>query len=398
MFTIFGINYLKKHFTHNQRYIIVAIFSMFLPFYMCGAVIVFLTLRLLLNGEIQEAYKKTPASRYILIFCLLSSIVSLFYKNYAGFACSIGILVILSFILYYRMHITSELFEFITNVLIVMSLFAAFYGLIEYIGILNKLDINQFEVIIFNRPQDRVNSVFFNANYYAIMIEFFVCLAFYKILNISDFKAEFKKFLYYVLVILINLFLLLLTGCRTAWPTIAAGILFMLIVSRHYKTCLCIFTCFLFVCLYFLLNPSQFPRVDNILSYFMTRQNIWEVAIANIKTHPLFGEGPMTYMHIYPLYNGHPTEHAHSIYLDPLLCFGVVGIAVILPYIISNIKKLYHLWKLDLNKNLVALIVAFTVMIFVHGTMDYTIFFVQTGFLFLIVASSFDIYKESLDV
>ena len=130
----------------------------------------------------------------------------------------------------------------------------------------------------------------------------------------------------------------------------------------------------------------------------MTRQNIWEVAIANIKTHPLFGEGPMTYMHIYPLYNGHPTEHAHSIYLDPLLCFGVVGIAVILPYIISNIKKLYHLWKLDLNKNLVALIVAFTVMIFVHGTMDYTIFFVQTGFLFLIVASSFDIYKESLDV
>ena len=239
MFTIFGINYLKKHFTHNQRYIIVAIFSMFLPFYMCGAVIVFLTLRLLLNGEIQEAYKKTPASRYILIFCLLSSIVSLFYKNYAGFACSIGILVSLSFILYYRMHITSELFEFITNILIVMSLFAAFYGLIEYIGILNKLDINQFEVIIFNRPQDRVNSVFFNANYYAMMIEFFVCLAFYKILNISDFKAEFKKFFYYVLVILINLFLLLLTGCRTAWPTISAGILFMLIVSRHYKTCLC---------------------------------------------------------------------------------------------------------------------------------------------------------------
>lgn len=394
MFTIFGIDYLKEHFTHNQRYIIVAIFSMFLPFYMCGGVLIFLTLRLLWKGEIQEAYKETPASRYILIFSGLSLIVSLFYKNYLGALCSIAIVFILSFVLYYRKHITPELFEFISNVIIVMSLFSAFYGLIEYIGILNKFDINQFEVVIFNRPQDRVNSVFFNANYYAMMIEFFVCLTFYKILKLHDIKTEFKKFFYYILVIMINLFLLLLTGCRTAWPTIAAGILIMLIIDKHYKTCLCILVCVLFIVLYFLLNPSQFPRVDNIIDYFLTRQNIWQVAIENIKTHPLFGEGPMTYMHIYASYHGHPTEHAHSIYLDPILCFGIVGISVILPYIVSNIKKLYQLWKQKIDLALVALIVSFTVMIFVHGTLDYTIFFVQTGFLYLLIASSFDVYKD----
>jgi len=394
VFTIFGIDYLKEHFTHNQRYIIVAIFSMFLPFYMCGAVLIFLTLRLLWKGEIQEAYRQTPASRYILIFCCLSFIVSLFYQNYIGAVCSVAILFILSFILYYRKHITSELFEFISNVIIVMSLFAAFYGLIEYIGILNKFDINQFEVVIFNNPQDRVNSVFFNANYYAMMIEFFVCITFYKILKLHDLKVEFKKFFYYILVIFINLFLLLLTGCRTAWPTIAIGILVMLIVDKHYKTCLCIFTCVLFVVLYFLLNPSQFPRVDNIVAYFLTRQNIWKVAIENIKSHPLFGEGPMTYMHIYASYHGHPTEHAHSIYIDPILCFGFVGIATIVPYIVSNIKRLYHLWKQKIDLALVALIVSFTVMIFVHGTLDYTVFFVQTGFLYLLIASSFDVYNS----
>lgn len=393
VFTIFGIDYLKKHFTHNQRYIIVAIFSMFLPFYICGGILIFLTLRLLWKGEIQEAYKQIPASRYILIFCGLSFVVSLFYQNYLGAVCSIGILFILSFILYYRMNITPELFEFISNILIVMSLFAAFYGLLEYIGILNKFDINQFEVHIFNSPQDRVNSVFFNANYYAMMIEFFVCITFYKILKLESLRTEFKKFFYYILVIFINLFLLLLTGCRTAWPTIAAGILIMLIVDKHYKTCLCILTCVVFVGLYFLLNPSQFPRVDNIISYFMVRQNIWEVAVQNIQTHPLFGEGPMTYMHVYALYHGHPTEHAHSIYLDPILCFGIVGLATILPYIISNIKKLYQLWKKNLDQTLVALMVSFTVMIFVHGTLDYTVFFVQTGFLYLLIASSFDMYR-----
>lgn len=396
MFFIFGIQYLKTHFTHHQRYIIVAVFSMFLPFYMCGGILIFLTLRLLWKGEIQEAYRQIPKSRFIIYFSLLSAIVSLFYQNYYGFVCSIGILVILSFVLYYRIHIDSRLFEYITNCIIVLSIFAALYGLIEYIGILNSYNIDQFEIMIFNRPQDRINSVFFNANYYAMMIEFFVCLTFYKILKIKDIKLEWKKFIYYVAVIGLNLFVLLLTACRTAWPALAGGILIMLIVDKHYKTCACILALVIVACIYFLLNPSKFPRVDNIVAYFMTRADIWEVAIQNIITHPLFGEGPMTYMHIYPLYHGHPTEHAHSIYLDPLLCFGIVGLLTIAPYIYSNIQRLYRLWKLKVDKTLVALIVSFTVIIFIHGILDYTIFFVQTGFLYLLIASSFDVHKHAL--
>lgn len=398
MFFIFGIQYLKTHFTHHQRYIIVAVFSMFLPFYMCGGILIFLTLRLLWKGEIQEAYRQIPKSRFIIYFSLLSAIVSLFYQNYYGFVCSIGILVILSFVLYYRIHIDSRLFEYITNCIIVLSIFAALYGLIEYIGILNSYNIDQFEIMIFNRPQDRINSVFFNANYYAMMIEFFVCLTFYKILKIKDIKLEWKKFIYYVAVIGLNLFVLLLTACRTAWPALAGGILIMLIVDKHHKTCACILALVIVACIYFLLNPSKFPRVDNIVAYFMTRADIWEVAIQNIITHPLFGEGPMTYMHIYPLYHGHPTEHAHSIYLDPLLCFGIVGLLTIAPYIYSNIQRLYRLWKLKVDKTLVALIVSFTVMIFIHGILDYTIFFVQTGFLYLLIASSFDVHKHALKV
>ena len=369
---------------------------MFLPFYMCGGILIFLTLRLLWKGEIQEAYRQIPKSRFIIYFSLLSAIVSLFYQNYYGFVCSIGILVILSFVLYYRIHIDSRLFEYITNCIIVLSIFAALYGLIEYIGILNSYNIDQFEIMIFNRPQDRINSVFFNANYYAMMIEFFVCLTFYKILKIKDIKLEWKKFIYYVAVIGLNLFVLLLTACRTAWPALAGGILIMLIVDKHYKTCACILALVIVACIYFLLNPSKFPRVDNIVAYFMTRAGIWEVAIQNIITHPLFGEGPMTYMHIYPLYHGHPTEHAHSIYLDPLLCFGIVGLLTIAPYIYSNIQRLYRLWKLKVDKTLVALIVSFTVMIFIHGILDYTIFFVQTGFLYLLIASSFDVHKHAL--
>lgn len=364
---------------------------------MCLSVIAFLTIRLLIKGEIQAAYRQIPKSRYILYFCILSAVVSLFYQNYPGIVCSIGLAVVLSFVVYYRVHITSELFEFITQLIIVLSVLAALYGLIEYIGILNSFNIDTVEIIIFNRPQDRINSFFFNANYYAMMIEFFVCLTFYKILKIKNFFHEYKMFFYYVSVIVINLFMLVLTACRTAWPALAGAIIIMLIVDKHYKTCACILACVIGACIYFVSNPSKFPRVDNIVAYFFTRKGIWDVAIANIKTHPLFGEGPMTYWHIYPLYHGHPTEHAHSVYLDPVLCFGIVGLSTIAPYVYSNIKSLYHLWKKKIDKTLVALMIAFTAVVLIHGTMDYTIFFVQTGCLYLFVASSFDIHKESLD-
>lgn len=389
-------NDLKEHFTRQQICILIGVISMFLPFYICASIIVFLTIYLIIKGDIQNAYKKTSKSQFIIYFCILISIVSFVYKNYIGLLCSICLLFFLLFILFYRIHTTKELFELIVDIVIIMSLFAAIYGIIEYIRILNAHDIHTFKIIIYNRPQDRINSMYFNANYYAMMIEFFVCLAFYKILKLKNGLKEYKKFIFYVSTIIINLLMLVLTACRTAWPALAISIMIMLIVDKRYKICGFILACVLFVCIYFLFNPSKFPRVNNIIAYFLTRQNIWKTAIANIKTHPLFGEGPMTYMHIYKQYHGHKTQHAHSVYLDPLLSFGIIGLTVIAPYVISNITKIYYLIKRKLNPTLSALIIACIVVVLIHGTMDYTIFFVQTGLLFLIIVSSFDIYKESL--
>lgn len=367
---------------------------MFLPFYMCGAILIFLTIRLMITGEIQNLYKTTRYSQCFIIFCTLSCLVSCIYSNWLGALCSIGLFFIFSFILYYRKHIDKKLFEFITDLIVVLSFFAALYGLIEYVGVLERFGIDQFEIIFFNKPKDRINSVFFNANYYAMMIEFFILIAFYKLLKIKEIKKNLQEIFKLLIIIALNLLMLVLTACRTAWPALAAGILTVLILDKRYKTCLFLFVCFIGIVIYFLLNPSQFPRFDNIIKYFMTRTKIWELAIQNIKTHPLFGQGPMTYMHIYEQYGGHPTQHAHSIYLDPILCFGIVGISTIIPYIYSNVVQLYKLWKAKLNKTFVALVTSFTVMIFVHGIMDYTIFFVQTGFLYLLIASSFDVYKD----
>lgn len=372
---------------------------MFLPFYITLIIHAIELIILLKRGELVEAYKKTSASYFILLFCALLAIVSLFYQNYLGILVTVGILMLGSFAVYYRQHISAESFEFFMDTTLILSLVAALVAIIQYFIILHRFNIDGFELIIFNTPKNRVDSFYFNANYYAMMIEFWVGIAFYKILRLTQEEhVNFKKIGGYCIIILINLFTLVLSGCRTAWPAMLAGLAIMLLFAHFYKLFGLIVAGGMASAGFLFTHKSYIPRASNITKYLGVRQKIWRAAIASIKDHPLFGEGPLTYMHIWKQYNGHNTQHAHNIFLDPPLSFGIVGILLILPYFISCIKRTYITYKLHKNDTLVALIIGLIVMTYIHGLLDYTIFFIQTSFTLFMVISSFDIYREEIDM
>ena len=372
---------------------------MFLPFYITLIIHAIELIILLKRGELVEAYKNTKASYFILFFCALLAIVSLFYQNYLGILVTVGILMLGSFAVYYRQHISAESFEFFMDTTLILSLVAALVAIIQYFIILHRFNIDGFELIIFNTPKNRVDSFYFNANYYAMMIEFWVGIAFYKILRLTQEEhVNFKKIGGYCIIILINLFTLVLSGCRTAWPAMLAGLAIMLLFAHFYKLFGLIAAGGMASAGFLFTHKSYIPRASNITKYLGVRQKIWRAALASIKDHPLFGEGPLTYMHIWKQYNGHNTQHAHNIFLDPPLSFGIVGILVILPYLISCIKRTYITYKLHKNDTLVALIIGLIVMTYIHGLLDYTIFFIQTSFTLFMVISSFDIYREEIDM
>ena len=372
---------------------------MFLPFYITLIIHAIELIILLKRGELVEAYKKTSASYFILLFCALLAIVSLFYQNYLGILVTVGILMLGSFAVYYRQHISAESFEFFMDTTLILSLVAALVAIIQYFIILHRFNIDGFELIIFNTPKNRVDSFYFNANYYAMMIEFWVGIAFYKILRLTQEEhVNFKKIGGYCIIILINLFTLVLSGCRTAWPAMLAGLAIMLLFAHFYKLFGLIVAGGMASAGFLFTHKSYIPRASNITKYLGVRQKIWRAALASIKDHPLFGEGPLTYMHIWKQYNGHNTQHAHNIFLDPPLSFGIVGILLILPYFISCIKRTYITYKLHKNDTLVALIIGLIVMTYIHGLLDYTIFFIQTSFTLFMVISSFDIYREEIDM
>ena len=61
-------------------------------------------------------------------------------------------------------------------------------------------------------------------------------------------------------------------------------------------------------------------------------------------------------------------------------------------YFGSNLKEIYRLFVRRIDLRLCSLIVACILTVLIHGMLDYTVYWVQTGLLFLLILSSSSIY------
>lgn len=387
-----------KNASRVEKTMLLVILALFVPIVPSCIIMAIAVAICLKNRYIQEAYHEIRWSHLVWVFTVLELLVSAFYHNWPGMGATLGILMFFTFAMVFRTHMTKEFFHHMTTLIMVLSLFAAAYGLVEYMHILNEYNIDTFMIVLFNTPMHRINSFYFNSNYYAMMINFFIGITFYRLLKQIEESIDVKRIIGMVIIIVINLFLLYLTACRTAIPALGLGLIVMLLVAHHYKLFSLIAALSAALAGVIATHPQLISRFSNIHKYIGVRRLIWKVALENIRSHPLFGEGPMTYWHIYHEYPGaHATQHAHNIFIDPVLCFGVVGLCVIASYFIASAQRLYHLAKLHLNDTLVGLIIGFMVMTLIHGFLDYTIFFVHTATLFLIIIGSFDIYRDEIN-
>ena len=373
--------------TKDEQVIFLVVASIFLPFYITAIVLIAALIYLAAQKKLVPAIKQVPQSKFAIGFCILAMVVSLLYQNYVGLLCSIGMLLLLFFVFFFRTVITKPFFEFLLNTCCVMSCVCVVFGFLEYVEIAQRMDFPVWSFQVNSRPDDRVHVGFFNANYYAMMLEFIILICIYKITNTHVFKHA----LIYVGIILGNMLMLYLTGCRTAWIPFLLTVPLMFFMTRRYGYLALAFGAMGAGGLTLFCFPSLFQRMM-IVEDFFKRTKIWVVALKGIKAHPLFGEGPLTYMHIYEAYHGHPTQHAHNVFLDPLLSHGLVGVIIFGVYIVSNVKEVIRLYTRNLDIRLCALITGFILTVLIHGLLDYTIFWIQTGLLFLLILSSSSIY------
>ena len=372
----------------DEKLVILAVASLYIHYVlsiiMIGGIVIYLVKEGRLKGIIQEV----PRSLFVLVFCVITTIVALLYQNWLGAACGVGILVLFLFIFYYRTVATKQMFEIMIDVCCVLSLLCVAYACVEYAFISKRIGHAVTELFVANSPKNRVHVGFFNANYYAMMIEFSILMIFYKGMQWKSIRHT----LFYVICAGANLFALLLTGCRTAWVPFVVSVPVLILCCRMYKLFGLSIVGIGGAITLVLMNPTLLKRAAFIAKDFAKREQIWTTAIKGIQAHPLFGEGPLTYYKIYPLYDGHPTQHAHNIFLDPILSHGVIPVLIIAVYFGNNVKDVVRLLTRKVDVAMFGLITSFVITIILHGLLDYTVYWVQTGALFLVIFSSSSIY------
>lgn len=375
------------NYTRDEYLIILFVCTLFLPAYIPIIFMIGILIYLIKQHRLLNIIKEVPSTKIMIGFSIMEILISCLFKNYIGAICGVALFIVFLFIAFYQTVVTKRLFEILMDASCILSLFCVGYAIMEYFSIIELLGFEFLDLIVVDDPWYRVNSTFFNANYYAMMIEFVILICIYKMMQM---KTK-RRIIFYMVTIFFNAFALYLTGCRTAWPTFALSVPLMFLMNHKYGYFGISSTGVIGCSIAILLNPDLMPR-DGAGASFVTRTDIWRAAIKEFFDHPFFGQGPMTYFHVYDQYGGPLAHHSHSVYLDPLVSFGIVGTCMMLSYIGIRLREVYILFKRKIDVRLCSLILAFFVTILIHGILDYTIFWIQTGILFLIVLGSTSMY------
>ena len=195
-----------------------------------------------------------------------------------------------------------------------------------------------------------------------------------------------------------NLIGLYLCASVSAFIAMAFAVVTLLLLKGRYKLVGGLVLLSAAVVAIGLIFPDIVPRgmeaIDNTCEQ---RLSIWTTAVKGIKQHPLLGTGAMSYQMIYEQFGGYKTYHCHNLLLDTLLNFGFVGLAAIGVYAITQLKLLILRFKNNICSNMNILLVAVFMAVMVHGMTDVTIFWIQTGMLFMLMFSSTGIGSAYLE-
>lgn len=78
-----------------------------------------------------------------------------------------------------------------------------------------------------------------------------------------------------------------------------------------------------------------------------------------------------------------------------ILSFGIIGFLIAFNFVIPTIKEIIQLIKNKIDMKLAGLIICFIISVFSHNFFNYSIFWTQTGILFVFVLNSTIIYNKN---
>ncbi|MFU0833134.1 MAG: O-antigen ligase family protein [Oscillospiraceae bacterium] len=354
--------------------------SLFAPFYISMILVCGIALMTIVNCKKRVRAFEAPYTRFLFGFLIIAFFVAAIYDNYIGMVYSILIYAVAVCALYIRSIMTRSIFNQAMDLICIGSIFSLFVALYQKASTFASM------------PDYRPVSVFTNANYYGMVIEFVVLIAIYRIFTNSELSV------FYFAVIGLNFIGLYLTASFSSFIALFAAVTLMLILKRKKKIALIyIVSVGLFIIL-LAVFPQLLPRGSQAIDHTIAQRfSIWSASVKGIEQHLFFGRGAMAYQMIYEQFSGYNTYHCHNLILDILLNFGIIGFAAIGIYIGVQARLLQLRIRNNICMDMNYLLIAAAAAVFVHGLTDVTILWIQTGMLFAFIYASTGISSSYLE-
>lgn len=382
-----------KSLSKQEGLLLGVILSIFLPFYLFVIIFISYLLWLVYTGEMKGILKRLSQHPVLLFFIAYSTAISLLAQNVMGVVSSVAMFLFAIFFYYYQSQLTPKFFRLTLEGVLASSVLAAAFAALEHFQIVKKFDYTFLSPRMQVWHQNRAEVAFFNPNYYGIICCFCIMIGFYLI---STTKLRWLR-IFSMIAIFANLFGLNFTQNRTAFPAIIFGAIIYLFTTiknwRAFWLSIGVFG----VGLAFLFSSDLGVRMGTLDSSMEERVSIWNAGMALFKQNPFWGEGPLTYMHSYPRIGAPYHEHAHSIYIDTILSYGVVGTVLLGITSATPVRMLIDMSQVPSKRPILGLYLSFLTVVAVHGIFDLALFWIQSSFIFLLVMCSLPLKHSMID-
>jgi len=382
-----------KSLSKQEGLLLGVILSIFLPFYLFVVIFISYLLWLVYTGEMKGILKRLSQHPILLFFIAYSTAISLLAQNVMGVVSSVAMFLFAIFFYYYQAQLTPKFFRLTIEGVLASSVLAAVFAALEHFQIVKKFDYTFLSPRMQVWHQNRAEVAFFNPNYYGIICCFCIMIGFYLI---STTKLRWLR-IFSMIAIFANLFGLNFTQNRTAFPAIIFGAIIYLFTTiknwRAFWLSIGVFG----VGLAFLFSSDLGVRMGTLDSSMEERVSIWNAGMALFKQNPFWGEGPLTYMHSFPRIGAPYHEHAHSIYIDTILSYGVVGTVLLGIASATPVRMLIDMSQVPSKRPILGLYLSFLTVVAVHGIFDLALFWLQSSFIFLLVMCSLPLKHSMID-
>ncbi|HEU6148156.1 TPA: O-antigen ligase family protein [Streptococcus pneumoniae] len=381
-----------KGLSSKELILLGIILSIFLPFYLFVVVLCLYIISLIFTGDMKSILQKMGEHPMLLLFLSYSTVISILAQNWMGLVASVGMFLFTIFFLHYQSILSHKFFRLILQFVLFGSVLSAAFASLEHFQIVKKFNYAFLSPNMQVWHQNRAEVTFFNPNYYGIICCFCIMIAFYLF---TTTKLNWLK-VFCVIAGFVNLFGLNFTQNRTAFPAIIAGaIIYLFTTIKNWKAFWLSIGVFA-IGLSFLFSSDLGVRMGTLDSSMEERISIWDTGMALFKQNPFWGEGPLTYMHSYPRIHAPYHEHAHSLYIDTILSYGIVGTILLVLSSVAPVRLMMDMSQESGKRPIIGLYLSFLTVVAVHGIFDLALFWIQSGFIFLLVMCSIPLEHRML--